>query len=54
MRHKKTTEIAGCWPHRPGFNWLLGYYEGEPAAKSEGVREVYIDRNIRDGKEYCK
>lgn len=33
------------WPYRPGFNWLLGYYEGKPVASPGGIKEYDIHKN---------
>lgn len=52
MGYKKRKAPAGCWPHRPGYNWLLGYSEGGKhysAPPSEGIREVSMDRRVKEG-----
>lgn len=49
-KNKAKSEDKKYWPYRPGFNHLLGYVEGKPVRKGEGIKEVHFDRNVRDGK----
>lgn len=49
MGYKKRKVPTGYWPHRPGYNWLLGYPDLGRVDASEGVPEVFIDRGVKDG-----
>lgn len=47
---KRQTE-PGFWPHRPGYNWLLGYCDGGKLyVTTDGIQEVFIDRQVKDGR----
>lgn len=48
-KNKAKSEDKNYWPYRPGFNHLLGYVEGKPVKKGEGIKEVRSDRSIKDG-----
>lgn len=50
---KKTKEI-NYWTYRPGFNILVGYKEGTIKTKSGGIKEVDLDRTVKDGKSLNK
>lgn len=54
MSKKKKNEEKGYWQPRPGRNWLLGYVEGKPVTKGQGIREVQFDRSVKDGKSLNK
>lgn len=50
MGYKKRRTEQGFWPHRPGYNWLLGYSEGGRLyVTTEGIKEFFIDRRVKDG-----
>lgn len=48
-KNKSKPEDKNYWPYRPGFNHLLGYVEGKPVRKGEGIKEVRFDKSIKDG-----
>lgn len=46
MKTKKSD--PGCWQHRSGYN--LGYKEGKVNGSRGGIKELYIDRGVKEGK----
>lgn len=52
--NKDKKEKTEYFPHRPGFNVLLGYDEGRVTFPTEGMAEIYVDRNVKDGSEQSK
>lgn len=53
---KSKKEPPGYWQHRPGFNYYLGYPDGKVyiISPSPRIKEVSLDRNVKDGKNLNK
>lgn len=44
------------WPYKGSYNHLLGYMEGKTVhtGRGEGVKAVFVDRTVKDGKSLNK
>ena len=52
----KSKEEAEYWQHRPGYNYHIGFNDGKVYAPSQtsGMKEVCLDRAVKDGKKLNK